>query len=50
MKDAKTTITALVGAAAYVVNALFGIGIPQDAIIAVTLFVLGLLAGDSKKD
>lgn len=50
MKDAKTTITALVGAAAYVVNALFGIGIPQDAIIAVTVFVLGLLASDSKKD
>ena len=50
MKDAKTTITALVGAAAYVVNALFGVGIPQDAIIAVTVFVLGLLASDSKKD
>lgn len=50
MKDAKTTITAIVGAAAYVVNALFGIGIPQDAIIAVTVFVIGLLASDSKKD
>ena len=50
MKDLKTTITAIVGAAAYVVNALFGIGLPQDAIVAVTVFALGLLAGDSKKD
>lgn len=50
MKDAKTTVTALVGAAAYVLNSLFGIGIPQDAIIAVTVFVLGLFAGDTKKD
>ena len=50
MKDANTIITAIVGAAAYVVNALFGIGIPQVEIIAVTVFVLGLLAGDSKKD
>ena len=48
MKDIKTTITAIVGAAAYVCNALFGIGIPQEAIIAVTVFVLGLFAGDSK--
>lgn len=50
MKDAKTTVTALVGATAYVLNSLFGIGIPQDAIIAVTVFVLGLFAGDSTKD
>lgn len=50
MKDAKTTITAIVGAAAYVVNALFGIGIPQDAIVAVTVFVIGLFASDSKED
>lgn len=50
MKDAKTTITAIVGAVAYITNSLFGIGIPQDAIIAVTVFVIGLFASDAKKD
>lgn len=50
MKDAKTTVTAIVGATAYVLNSLFGYVIPQDAIVAVTVFVIGLFAGDSKKD
>ena len=48
MKNPKTTITGIVGGIAYIVNAFFGVMIPQEAIIAVTLFVLGLFSQDAE--
>lgn len=50
MKDYKTTITGIVGAVAYVVNHLFGVVIPSEAIIGVTVWALSYFAGDSKQD
>lgn len=47
MKNWKTTVTAIVGAIAYVVNAVFGLAIPSDAIVATTVFLIGLFAKDS---
>jgi hypothetical protein len=43
----KTTITGIVGAVAMIVNLFLKTEIPQDAIIAVTLFFIGLFAKDS---
>jgi hypothetical protein len=48
VKSPKTTITGIVGGVAYIVNAFFGVMIPQEAIIAVTLFVLGLFSQDAE--
>ena len=50
MRDWKTTVTGLVGAIAYGLNAMFGVVIPQEAIVTVVLFALGYFAGDSKED
>ncbi len=47
MKSWKTTVAALVGAVAYVVNAVFGLAIPSEAIIAVAVFFIGIFAKDS---
>jgi DNA gyrase inhibitor GyrI len=48
MKNPKTTITGIVGAAAYVINTFVGVVIPQEAIVAVTLFILGLFSQDGE--
>jgi len=48
-KDAKTTVTVIVGAVAFLVNKFFGVGIPETELIAVVLFVIGLLSADTKK-
>lgn len=47
MKNWKTTVAAIVGAIAYVINAVFGLPIPSDAIIATAVFFIGLFAKDS---
>lgn len=49
MRDYKTTVTGVVGMLAYGLNAMFGVVIPQDAIVIVVLFALSYFAGDSKK-
>ncbi len=48
MSNRKTTVTGIVGALAVLVNSLTGVALPQDAIIAVTLFALGFFAKDGK--
>lgn len=48
MKNWKTTVTGIVGGLAVLAQALFGIVVPQEAVIAVTLFVVSLFAEDSK--
>jgi len=50
VKNWKTTITAIVGGAAVVAQALFGVVIPQEAIIATMVFLIGLFASDAKKE
>lgn len=48
MKNWKTTISGIVGAVAYAANALFGLHIPSEAIIAVSLFFVGLFSKDAE--
>lgn len=48
MKNPKTTITGIIGGVAYLVNAIFGVVIPSEAIISVTLFLLGLFSQDGE--
>jgi hypothetical protein len=48
MKNPKTTITGIIGGVAYLVNSIFAIAIPSEAIITVTLFLLGLFARDGE--
>jgi hypothetical protein len=48
VKNWKTTISGIVGALAYAVNALFGLQIPSEAIIAVSLFFVGLFSKDAE--
>jgi hypothetical protein len=50
MSNWKTTVTGIVGALAVLVNSLTGVALPQDAIIAVTLFALGFFAKDGKSN
>jgi len=50
MSNWKTTVTGVVGALAVLVNSITGVVIPQDAIIAVVLFALGLFAKDGKSN
>lgn len=45
----KTTVTGIIGAVALIVNALTGIVVPEQPIIAVTLFLIGLFAKDGDK-
>lgn len=49
MKNWKTTVTGIVGGIAVLAQALFGVVIPQEAVIAVTIFVVSLFAGDANK-
>jgi len=49
MKNWKTTISGIVGAIAFACNALFGLNIPSEAIIAVSLFFVGLFSKDADK-
>lgn len=48
MKNWKTTVTALVGALAVLINSFTGVTIPQDAIIAIALFAVGFFAKDGE--
>jgi hypothetical protein len=48
MKNPKTTITGIIGGVAYLVNSIFAIAIPSEAIITVTLFLIGLFAQDGE--
>jgi len=50
LNDLKTTITVIVGAIAYIVNKIFGIGIPENELVVVIVFILGLFTADSKKE
>lgn len=45
----KTTVTGIVGAVALLLNSLTGLTIPQDAIVALVLFLIGLFAKDGDK-
>lgn len=50
MKNWKTTVTAIVGVAAYTLTKLVGVEIPepvQESILVVTIFVVGLFAKDA---
>lgn len=49
IKSWKTTLTAVIGAGAAILNNVLGLEIPQDAIILVALFVIGLFAKDADK-
>lgn len=49
MSNWKTTVTGVVGALALLLNSLTGVTIPQDAIIALVLFLIGLFAKDGDK-
>lgn len=46
----KTTVTGVVGALALLLNSITGVTIPQDAIIALVLFLIGLFAKDGNKN
>lgn len=48
MKNWKTTITGIVGGLAVLAQSIFGVVVPQEAIVAVTLFVVSLFAKDSE--
>jgi hypothetical protein len=48
MKNPKTTITGLIGGIAYIVNALLGVVLPSEAIITVTVFLIGLFSKDAE--
>lgn len=48
MKNWKTTITGIVGGLAVLAQSIFGVFVPQEAIVAVTLFVVSLFAKDSE--
>jgi hypothetical protein len=48
MKNWKTTVTGIIGAIAVVAQSIFGVVIPQEAILAVTVFVVSLFASDTK--
>ena len=50
MKNWKTTVTALVGALAVLINSFTGVHIPQDAIIAVVMFAVGFFAKDAEQN
>ncbi len=50
MKNWKTTVTGIVGAAAVLVQSVFGVVIPQEAIIAIAVFLVGLFSSDAKND
>jgi hypothetical protein len=52
MPITRTTIAAIVGAIAYLVS-VFGFNVPaevQTAIVVITMFVIGIFAGDNNPD
>ena len=48
MKNWKTTVTGIVGGLAVLAQSLFGVIVPQEAIVAITIFVVSLFAKDSE--
>lgn len=46
----KTTVTGVVGALALLLNSLTGVTVPQDAIVALVLFLIGLFAKDGSNN
>lgn len=48
VNDWKTTVTVIIGAIAYVLNIALEIAIPQESIIVVIVFILGLVSADTK--
>ena len=46
VKNWKTTVAGIVGGLAFIINSIFGLQIPSDAILATTIFVIGLFAKD----
>lgn len=46
----KTTVTGVVGALALLLNSLTGVTVPQDAIVAIVLFLIGLFAKDGSNN
>lgn len=47
MKSWKTTVAGVIGGLAFIINSVFGLQIPTEAILATTVFVIGLFAKDS---
>lgn len=47
VKNWKTTVAGIIGGLAFIINSIFGLQIPSDAILATTIFVIGLFAKDS---
>lgn len=48
MKNWKTTVAGVISAIALVVNSVTGYVIPQEALTAVAVFIIGFFAEDSK--
>ena len=46
VKNWKTTVAGIIGGLAFIINSIFGLQIPSDAILATTIFVIGLFAKD----
>ena len=49
LKNWKTSVTVIVGIIASILNKLLGMEIPQEAIITVMIFLIGLLTKDADK-
>ena len=47
MKSWKTTVAGVIGGLAFIINSVFGLQIPTEAILATSVFVIGLFAKDS---
>ena len=47
MKSWKTTVAGIIGGVAFIVNSVFGLQLPTEAILATTVFIIGLFAKDS---
>lgn len=41
--------SSIIGVVAFIANKMFGIGIPENELVIVIVFVIGLFAADSKK-
>ncbi len=48
MKNWKTTLSGLLGALSVIANNVFGLNIPVDAILTVTVFFVALFSKDSQ--
>lgn len=49
MKDWKTTVTGVIGAAVILVNHFTGVQIPEAPLTAIVVAIIGWLSGDSQK-